>query len=129
MSEQRYQQGMDVLKKMIGGDVFPPLEAIRSFYPDFADMIVMNGFADVYSRPALDHKQRELITLSSLISQGAIDQMNFHVHAALNVGVKPVEIVELVMHCSAYVGFPKAISAMDVVMRIFKEREISVQPE
>ncbi|MFE5323386.1 carboxymuconolactone decarboxylase family protein [Paenibacillus sp. NPDC056579] len=126
MSDNRYEQGMDVLKKMVGGEQFPPLEAIRSFYPDFANMIVTNGFADIYCRPELDHKQREMITLSSLITQGAIDQLNFHVHAALNVGVRPVEIVELVMHLSGYVGFPKAISSMDVVMRIFKEREIQL---
>jgi len=126
MSDHRYEQGMDVLKKMTGGDHFPPLEAIRSFYPDFAEMIVTNGFADIYSRPGLDHKQREMVTLSSLITQGAIDQLSFHVHASLNVGVKPVEIVELVMHLAGYVGFPKAISAMGVVMRIFKEREITL---
>ncbi|MCZ8511951.1 carboxymuconolactone decarboxylase family protein [Paenibacillus filicis] len=126
MSDNRVQKGTQVLTKLTGLDSFPPLEAIRNFYPDFADMIVANGFADIYSRQGLDEKQRELITLSSLITQGAIDQLDFHIHAALNVGVSPVEIVELVMHCSAYVGFPKAISAMGVVMRIYQERNISV---
>lgn len=126
MSQNRLQEGKEVLTKLTGMDSFPPLEAIRSFYPDFADMIVTNGFADIYSRVGLDEKQRELITLSSLITQGAIDQLDFHIHAALNVGVKPVEIVELAMHCSAYAGFPKAISAMGVIMRIFQERHVSV---
>lgn len=126
MSDKRYEQGMEVLTKLNGSKDFPPLEAIREFFPDFAEFIVTNGFADIYSRPGLDAKQRELITLSSLITQGATDQLNFHVLGALNVGVTPVEIVELVMHCSAYVGFPKAIGALGVVMQIFKEREIQL---
>jgi 4-carboxymuconolactone decarboxylase len=126
MSDIRYEQGMEILKKMNGNKEFAPLEAIHGFYPDFAKLIVTNGFADIYSRPGLDAEQRELITLSSLITQGANDQLNFHVHAALNVGVTPVEIVELVLHCSAYAGFPKAIGALGIVMQIFKEREIQL---
>lgn len=126
MADGRYERGLKVLKELSGSEEFPPLEAIRSFYPDFAEFIVNNGFADVYTRPGLDVKQRELVTLSSLITQGAVDQLDFHVHAALNVGLSPTEIVELVLHCSAYVGFPKAIAALGVVMRIFKEREIQI---
>lgn len=126
MSKGRYEQGLEVLKEMTGGEEFSPLEAIRSFYPGFAEFIVSNGFADIYTRPGLDVRQRELITLSSLITQGAADQLDFHVHAALNVGLSPTEIVELVLHCSAYAGFPKAIAALGVVMRIFKEREIQI---
>jgi 4-carboxymuconolactone decarboxylase len=126
MSDNRYEQGIEVLKKLNANKEFAPLKAIHDFYPDFAKLIVTNGFADIYSRPGLDAEQRELITLSSLITQGAIDQLNFHVHAALNVGVTPVEIVELVLHCSAYAGFPKAIGALGVVMQIFKEREIQL---
>lgn len=108
MSEDRYLQGKQVMSKLTGLEQFPPLEAIRGFYPAFEELIVMNGFGDIYTRPALDEKQRELITLSSLVTQGAVDQLDFHVHAALNVGVRPVDIVELLMHCSAYVGFPKS---------------------
>jgi 4-carboxymuconolactone decarboxylase len=126
MTEKRMEQGMQVLNKLTGLDQFPPLEAIREFYPDFANYILTNGFADIYSRPGLDAKQRELITLSSLITQGAFDQLDFHIHASLNVGLTPAEIVELVMHCSAYVGFPKAIGALTVVMRIYKERSITL---
>ncbi|ALS25279.1 MULTISPECIES: carboxymuconolactone decarboxylase family protein [Paenibacillus] len=126
MADERYEQGLEVLKEMTGGKEFPPLEAIHSFYPGFAEFIVSNGFADIYSRPGLDIKQRELITLSSLITQGAVDQLDFHIHAALNVGLSPKEIVELVLHCSAYAGFPKAIAALGVVMRIFKEREVQI---
>jgi 4-carboxymuconolactone decarboxylase len=126
LKDERYEKGVELLQKMSGLDRFPPIDAIREVYPPFADFIVMNGFSDIYARPGLDAKQRELITLSSLITQGAFDQLNFHVHAALNAGVLPIELVELVIHCSAYTGFPKAIGAFQVVMQIFEEREIRI---
>ena len=67
---------------------------------------------------------RELITLTALISQGAFEQLPFHINAALNVGVTPKEIIELVIHCAAYVGFPKACSAIGIIINVFEQRNI-----
>src|SRR5690606_25812594 len=104
---QRYERGLSVLRKMVAEDKLQAIEDVRSIFPDFGDLIVSFGFGDLYSRPMLDLKQREIITLTSLITQGATAQLPFHVDAALNVGLTPEEILELVMHCAGYVGFPK----------------------
>ncbi|MCM3634266.1 carboxymuconolactone decarboxylase family protein [Paenibacillus camelliae] len=119
-----YNKGMDILHEMVGADGTKPIEAFKNFYPDFADFLISFGFGEIYSREALDLKQRETITLTALISQGAFEQMGLHLNAALNVGMKPKEIVELVIHCAAYVGFPKACSAMVQVMNVFEQRGI-----
>jgi len=119
-----YNKGIDILNEMVGADGQKPIEAFKSFYPDFSDFLVSFGFGEIYSREALDLKQRETITLTALISQGAFEQMGLHLNAALNVGMKPKEIVELVIHCAAYVGFPKACSAMVQVMNVFEQRGI-----
>lgn len=124
----RYEQGMDTVSKMIGqpGVEGTPLAAIRSFFPDFFDILIEFGFGDVYSRPVLDLKQRELLTLSSLITQGAEGQLPFHLHAALNVGLTPQEILEAVLHCTPYAGFPRGCGALAIVMQVFQERGITV---
>ncbi|WP_027417123.1 carboxymuconolactone decarboxylase family protein [Aneurinibacillus terranovensis] len=123
MQDERYEKGLASLQQLLGKE-FAPLEAVRQFYPGLAELIVCNGFGDIYSRPGLDIKQRELVSLSSLISQGAVEQLDFHIDAALNVGLTPKEIVEVIIHCTAYVGFPKALSALMFVMNTFKERGI-----
>ncbi|WP_433944741.1 carboxymuconolactone decarboxylase family protein [Paenibacillus sp. SN-8-1] len=122
---EHYNKGIEVLNEMVGAPGLNAIEAFQKFYPDFADFLVSFGFGEIYSRETLDFKQREMITLTALISQGAFEQLGFHLNAALNVGMSPKEIVELVIHCAAYVGFPKACSAMGQVMLVFEQRGIA----
>jgi len=124
----RYEQGMDTVAKLAGPGGAAALEPIRQFFPDFFEKAIIEfGFGDIYSRPVFDLKQREMITLSSLITQGAEGQLPFHIHAALNVGLTPREIVEIVFHCTAYAGFPKGVGALAVVMKVFQERNLTVE--
>ncbi|WP_100405831.1 carboxymuconolactone decarboxylase family protein [Bacillus solitudinis] len=124
-NEQRYENGMEVLRKLTDENGMKAIEGIQSIFPDFGNMLVSFGFGDLYSRDGLDLKQRELITLTSLINQGANEQLPFHIHAALNVGLKPEELLELTMHCAGYAGFPKAVGALVVIERVFKERNLT----
>lgn len=125
MSE-RHERGLDTLSKMAGPQETAPMEAVKQFFPDFYNTLIEFGFSDIYSRPGLDLKQRELLTISSLITQGADSQLPFHLHAALNVGLTPEEILEAVLHCAAYAGFPRACAALMVVMQVFQERNVSI---
>ena len=124
---ERYKKGMETLHKMTDEKGLSMIKKISDFYPDFEEMMVSFGYGDIYSRKELDLKQRELITLSSLISQGAFEQLPFHINAALRVGLKPKEVIELVIHCAAYAGFPKASTAFAMVMEIFDEQNINIE--
>lgn len=121
-TEERYALGKQTLIRLVGEAGVEKIEDIRRFFPEFGQLLVAFGFGDLYSQSALDLKQREMITIASLITQGATEQLPFHVNAALNVGLAPVEILEVVRHCAGYVGFPKAVSALDVVRRVLVER-------
>lgn len=123
----RYKEGMETLRKMTDAKGLEMMGKIKAFYPEFEEMMISFGYCDIYSREGLDLKQRELITLSSLITQGAFEQLSFHVNAALRVGLKPKEIVELIVQCAAYAGFPKASTAMAMVMELFAEQEIELE--
>ncbi|MCU6708764.1 carboxymuconolactone decarboxylase family protein [Paenibacillus sp. J5C_2022] len=128
MDSKAYERGMEMLHKMVGPDVMKgTVERVAKFSPDMARLVVEFPFGSLYSRPGLDLKQRSLITISSLVTQGAVDQMDFHIHAALNAGLTPNEIVEAVMHCLPYAGFPKSLGALGVVIRIFEERGVTVE--
>lgn len=127
MTSSRFQAGMDTVITMVGEKgVADTLEGINQFFPDFYNILIEFGFGEVYSRPELDLKQREFLTLSSLITQGAEGQLPFHIRAALNLGISPKEILEIVLHCTPYAGFPKGCAALAVVMGVFKELGIQV---
>jgi 4-carboxymuconolactone decarboxylase len=124
--DERYKKGMEILNKVTDEKGINMIKRFSEIHPDFEEMMVSFGYGDIWSRDELDLKQRALITLSSLITQGAFEALRFHVKAALHVGVKPKEIVELVVHCAAYVGFPKAVTAFPIVMEIFEQQNIKL---
>ncbi|MBN6188553.1 carboxymuconolactone decarboxylase family protein [Aneurinibacillus sp. BA2021] len=127
MSNSRYERGLAVFEKMTGAEGSRIIEQLRTLYPDMADLIITNAFGDIYARDGLDLKQREMVTLSSLITQGATDQLPVHVRAALRVGLTPEEIIEIVLQCAVYAGYPRALSAFHVVMDVYREQSITME--
>jgi len=122
-TNKRYEAGINAMEELFSQDVRNGMEGIKDISPDLWNMIVSFGFGDLYSRNTLSHAQREIITLTSLITQGAFDQLRVHLQAALNVGLTKEEIIEIILHCTGYVGFPKAVHAMGIAGEVFKENE------
>ncbi|MBS3903883.1 MAG: carboxymuconolactone decarboxylase family protein [Simkania sp.] len=121
MSE-KYEQGLKLLKKLHGGHAGEEiLNAIGDVGPDMARMIIEWGFGEVMIRPQLDLKTRELAIIASLISLGyCMPQLTAHVEAALSVGAKKEEIVELIMQTAIYSGFPGAVNALIHIKHLLK---------
>src|SRR5436309_2746058 len=69
------------------------------------------AFGDVWSRPGLPLRTRSLLTVGVLTALYRGDQLRLHVNAALNNGVTPEEIFEVIFHVGAYAGIPTANSA------------------
>ncbi|WP_342600253.1 carboxymuconolactone decarboxylase family protein [Psychrobacillus sp. FSL H8-0483] len=122
-NNKRYESGLRAMEEFFSKEVRAGMEEIKKISPDLWEMIVSFGFGDLYSRNTLSHVQREIITLTALITQGAFDQLKVHLQAALNVGLSKEEIIEIIIHCVGYVGFPKAVQAMGIAGEIFKETE------
>lgn len=126
MDTNRYDQGIEVLKKMVSEETLnATVKRMEKFSPDMARLIVEFPYGSLYARPGLDLKQRSLLTIAAMLASGASAQLDFHIQGALNVGLTPNEIVEAVMHCVSYAGFPKTLDAMFVVMKVFEERGIT----
>lgn len=116
-----YEKGLNILKQMVDIDGEERVSAVGEIFPDFEEKIISFGFGQIYSRPTLDLKTREVVTITSLITQGAFAELDFHIKAALKVGLKQEEILEIILQCAAYAGFPKACSALGIAGKIFKD--------
>lgn len=119
-NNKRYEDGIRVMEELFSQEVRSGMAGIKNVSPELWNMIVSFGFGDLYSRDTLSLKQRETITLTTLITQGAFDQLKVHIPAALKVGLSKEEITELIIHCAGYVGFPKAVQAMGIAGEVFK---------
>jgi 4-carboxymuconolactone decarboxylase len=81
-------------------------------------------FGDIYSRPGLDLRSREIATVAALTALGnAEPQLKVHIHGALNVGCTRKEIIEVLIQMAVYTGFPAALRAMNAAKSVFQERD------
>lgn len=116
--------GLKNLAKIDGAAAKPVEEALKDIAPDLNDMMIKFAFGTIYNRGVLDFKQREMITITSLLSQGGLEnQLRVHIQASLNVGLTQEEIVETFIHCIPYVGFPKVLNAIFIAKEIFTDEK------
>ncbi|WP_164667857.1 carboxymuconolactone decarboxylase family protein [Virgibacillus doumboii] len=122
-NNKRYDAGIDTMEEMFPEETLNEMKRMKEMSPDLWDMIVSFGFGGLYTRDALPLKRRQIATLSSLITQGAFEQLEVHLRAALKIGLTQKEIVEIIIHLTGYAGFPKAVQAMQMADRIFNEQD------
>lgn len=116
-----YARGAAKLKEVDDEAGDRVIESLQSIAPDFADYIIQFGFGQIYHRPGLNLKQRELATVAALTALGnATPQLKVHLHAALNVGLTRTEIVETMIQMGVYAGFPAALNGLFAAKEVFE---------
>lgn len=96
------------------------IDALADIAPDFANYLFEYPFGDIYSRPGLDLRAREIATIAALTAMGnAAPQLKVHIEAGLNVGLQREEIVEILMQMSVYAGFPAALNGLFAAKEVF----------
>jgi 4-carboxymuconolactone decarboxylase len=97
---------------------------MKEIAPDLARYAIDFPFGDIFTRPGLDLKSREMINVAALTALGnAEPQLKFHIKGALNVGCSQEEIVEIIIQMAVYAGFPAALNGMLAAGEVFRERE------
>ena len=93
--------------------------------PELMTILQRFIFGEVFYAGDLDIKTRELITITTLtVNQTLPPQLKAHTNAALNVGVKPIEIRESIYQLAPFIGFPKVLNALDTINSVFESRNI-----
>lgn len=124
MDDERYQRGWQRLSEVDGQAGQRVIDSLHDICPDLGRYVIEFPFGDVYSRPGLDLKAREIATVAALTALGyAIPQLEVHIHAALNVGLSRQEVVEVILQMAVYAGFPAALNAMQAAKRVFAQRD------
>lgn len=121
--KDRFKVGLENLDKIDGEAGHNVLTALNGVSPDLAKYIIEYGFGDIYDRPSLDLRAREIATIAALTVLGhAQPQLKVHIQAGLNVGLTEDEIKEIIIQMSAYAGFPVAINAMMSAKEVFENK-------
>jgi 4-carboxymuconolactone decarboxylase len=79
-------------------------------------------FTDLWLRPDLAPRDRSLVTVSGLIANGQVGQVQYHLGRAMENGLTREQAAEVVSHIAFYAGWPSAFSALPVVKSVFEGR-------
>ena len=106
------------------------MNSMQDIAPDLARHAIDFPFGDIFTRPGLDLKSREMINVAALTALGnAAPQLKFHVKGTLNLGCSREEIVEIIIQMTVYAGFPAALNGMATAGEVFRERDTEANTE
>ncbi|MWD27440.1 4-carboxymuconolactone decarboxylase [Aquicoccus sp. SCR17] len=101
-------------------------ENVQGNYGDVSQGVVDNTeqvlFRDLWLRPALEPRDRSLVTVAALIAAGQPEQMTFHLNRAMDNGLSQEEAGAMLSHLAYYAGWPRVFSAMPVARDVFENR-------
>lgn len=98
---------------------------IRAVAPALDKYTQERLLGEVWKRPGLNARDRSIVTLAALIARNQTIELPYYLNLALDSGVKPSEISEIITHLAFYAGWPNAMSAVAVAKDVFAARKIS----
>jgi 4-carboxymuconolactone decarboxylase len=126
ISNDRYTRGQKALAEIDGEAGQAVIDSLADIAPDLARYVIEFAFGDVYSRPGLDLRAREIATIAALTAMGnARPQLKVHINAGINVGLSQREVVETIMQMAVYAGFPAALNGISAAKEVFAERAVA----
>ena len=125
----RREQALEILKLLdedAPGQVSANLDAVS---PDLFEIIFGFTCTDVLARPGIDLKTREMLTVAALAAMDTAPvQLEFHIRAAMKLGVTREEIVEIILQMAVYGGVPSFMNGIAVAKKVFAAEDQSADP-
>ncbi len=119
-SQTRYERGLKKMSEIYGGPVEQAIAPLR----DLGRYMVEFPYGDIYSRNGLAVRDREIATIAMLTALGGREpQLRVHMNSALNAGLTPDELYEIIIHTVIFAGFPTAINALGTLGDFLSKRD------
>lgn len=113
----RRERGLAVYKQMGWGEN----DHVKELDEDMWSLTTDIGFGEIWSRPGLSLRERELITLGVLLAAGA-EGIGTHMRNAHNLGITYAEIKEVILQSILYLGMPKGFFGFKKLKEVMNAR-------
>jgi 4-carboxymuconolactone decarboxylase len=123
MTDNRSARGKKIRDEAFGKDGLKTWDELNAICPTHARAIHEYCFGTIWDRPHLDLKFRELIIIAVAAASDCPNEVGLHARGALNRGATRDEIVETILQCSPYIGFPKTNHALKAAKDVFDRWE------
>lgn len=115
--DERYLRGRDRLKEVHGERSLETVESLG----DLGRLIVEFAYGEVYSRPGLTLRERQIASVAALVAAGRSSQLPVHLRSSLKAGLSADELREVIIQTATIAGFPPAMNAMSSLRTIASE--------
>jgi 4-carboxymuconolactone decarboxylase len=124
MTDDSYERGLRIRREVLGDEhVDRAIDQTLDETRDFQDFITRYAWGEIWARPGLDRRVRSCVTLTALVAQGRVDELELHLGAARRNGLTDAEISEVLLQTAVYCGVPAANSAFRVFRRVLDSGE------
>jgi len=125
--EESYERGLAIRKEVLGeAHVQKSLDAVSEFSRPIQELVTEYCWGEVWSREGLDRQTRSMLNLAMLTALNRSHELGVHVRGAMNNGVTPAQIQEVLIQAAVYVGAPAALESFRVAERVLKEMGVDV---
>lgn len=112
----RSKAGAEVLRKLFGEESGPEARGFAAITRDHL-------FGEIWTRPGLSLPERSMITVAVLAAFGREPQLRDHLGGALNLGISPEKLEEVLIHVTHYAGWPAGSTGVRVLREVVAARE------
>jgi len=107
-----------------GGNPMTKSEDVRAVAPALEKYAREVVLGDLWKRAGLSSRDRSIVTVSALIARDQTVELPYYLGLALDNGVRPAEISEIITHLAFYTGWANAMDAIPATRDVFKSRKI-----
>ena len=124
MTDELYDRGMKTRREVVGSEYLDRVLAdVDPFTEPLQDLVTKYCWGEVWSRPGLSRRDRSIINLAALSALNRPNELRIHVQGALNNGMTPEEIREVLLQILIYCGAPAALDSFRVAREVIRAHE------
>jgi 4-carboxymuconolactone decarboxylase len=119
---EQFAKGLKVRREVLGeAHVNKSLAAADDFTAPMQKLVTEWCWGEIWTRPGLDRRTRSFINLAMISALNRPNEVRLHVRGALNNGLTPEEIREVMMQVAIYCGVPAGLDSLKVAAEVLKE--------
>ena len=122
---EAYQRGVETRRALFGQEGVERAERWARIDQGLVDFLMESVWGGILSRPGLNRRDRELITVAALTALGQQPELDHHVNGALAAGLTKEEIIEAIIQMAVYAGVPACLNGLHTAEKVFRERGLT----
>jgi 4-carboxymuconolactone decarboxylase len=120
-----FDKGLAMRRAVLGAEyVDRSIKNVDAFTQPFQKLVTEWCWGEIWNRPGLDRRTRSLLNLAMLTALNRPNEVRLHVRGAINNGVTPAEIQEVLLQATVYCGVPAALESFRIAAEVLKEMNV-----